>query len=90
MRKFTFTKNGTTFVRIPKDVAKRLFENGEEIVLCPWRLRPGGSWFPEYHIARDTNGEKFDALVNAFEYYNCVNSTETGFYSAFYVSEKTL
>lgn len=41
MNKYIYTKNGFTFERIDKKQAKRAYNNGLAIVVCPCNLRPG-------------------------------------------------
>lgn len=90
------TVNG--YRRVTKQAARRLYESGKEIFLCPVRLLPGGYWSPEIRVQINTRpvisgdgftnivprDRTFEAVVNCFTYYNCLNN-ETGRYAAFYV-----
>ena len=91
-RTFTDTATETEYKRISKRTARREYNAGKSIVLCPANLRPFGFWRPEIITDKATeeelNGEpiEFDRIVNSFEWYNCPN-TETGKYTAFYIAE---
>ncbi len=41
MKKYTFTDGGYTFQRIDKKAARRAYNNGLRVMLCPVNLRPG-------------------------------------------------
>lgn len=85
MRNLTFT--GTfygetiTIVQVQKRTAKKMFNNGETIYLQSSNFHPFGVWSQCIDI-NNKNGETFNSVVNAFEYYNCSN--ETGKYATFY------
>lgn len=83
MKKYTFTNGGYTFKRIDKKAARRAYENGLRVLLCPVNLRPGYPFHPETSISGKAPAT-FEEALNAFEYYNIRNS-ETGFYTAFYI-----
>ena len=93
MNNYIFTdKNNNHYKRIDKRQAKRAYDAGKTIVLCPCNLRPFGMWAPEVDINKEdykTRGYdpadmEFKKRLMYFEYYNCTN-TETGRYSAFYI-----
>ncbi len=73
--------------KIDKRKARKLYEAHEPFIMCASNLRPE-------HFGRRIGrmsfeqliDEKFDAVVNAFEYYNCTNS-ETGRRVAFYIDD---
>lgn len=70
------------FQRITKQEAKRLFECGETIVLCPCKLRPGFPWSPHsYSSQRDDR--TFAQLLASWTFYN--SSWEAGYYPHFYL-----
>lgn len=77
------TING--YKRITKWTAKKLYEMGKPILLCPVNLRPGGMWGIGCTISKE-EGRTFEEILNEFEFYNCSNS-ETGYYTAFYIKE---
>ena len=89
MRKLSFNIKGTgKVVRISKAMARKLYEEGVDILFIPCNLRPDSPWGLGIWNSADIwgNTETFDSLVNSFEIYNCCN-TETGNYCAYYVKE---
>ena len=50
--------------RISKTEAKRRFTAGEEIWLCPSKLRQGWPWFPEYRAKEEEFTSKALDYVN--------------------------
>lgn len=90
MNKYRFTDNGKTWERITKKQARAAYNNGEDVLFCPVNIRPGTPWYLEIDVNKNFegyNGVSFEKAVNAFEFYNCINS-ETGYYTAFYLSVK--
>ena len=98
MHKYSVTNNGKTWERITKKQARAAYNNGEDILFCPVNMRPFGMWNmgAQINISQDTDigildkwtkENSFDRAVNSFEFYNCINS-ETGRYTAFYLSVK--
>lgn len=86
--------NGIKYRRVDKRQARKIYDNGKEVVFCPCNLRPFGFWNPSVKILKDfednviLNGKPsndFDKVVNSFEYYNCINS-ETGRFTSFYIA----
>ena len=78
-----------TVKRINKRVARKLFDEGKEFWIVPRFQDPlhCGNLINFKGAANYYDGyTSFDALVNAFEYYNCDN--ERGTYSAFYIEVK--
>ena len=81
------------FTRIAKLNAKRRYENGETIYLCPHGLRPGAPWHPEVAITKVGRDEdvqyfagsddEFEKIVAEFTHYNCNYSS--GKYPAYYI-----
>lgn len=89
MKKYVFGN----YERISKASARRLFLHGEKIEMFPCNAVPGSVWFPfGYVLSLEAQADfvvdeigmrnRFDNLVNSFEYYNC--NRETGRYAAFY------
>lgn len=77
--------------RVSKWIAKKLYDDGEIIYMCPCNLRPGEPWFPEVRVCL-TDGDgatscpvDFDKIVERFAFYNCNNSA--GYYPAYYVDK---
>lgn len=83
MREYTFTQGGYTFKRVNRAVARRAYNNGLRVILCPCNLRPGAPWHPEVSISGKA-AASFETAVNAFEFYN-LRGRETGRYTAFYI-----
>jgi len=72
-------------VKITKGMARKLYNEGAEIMVIPDRVRPTGilaSWTSK---PADDPDADFDKLCNAIFYYNC--SPETGMKLAFYAKE---
>ena len=72
-------------VKITKALAKKMYDNGEEIMIVPNKVRPNSmlaSWTTK--PTNDTNAD-FDKLCNAIFFYNC--SPETGMKLTFYAKE---
>lgn len=88
MRAYTWTENGFTFKRINKTQARRAYNNGLRVVVCPVNLRPGYPWHPEI-IVSGKSGTTFNEMLNAFIYYN-IRDNETGKYPAFYIPVETV
>lgn len=81
------------YERISKATARKLFLKGEKIGMLPCKAVPGSAWFPyPYMLDREAQKDfvvdeigmenRFNSLVNSFEYYNCNN--ELGKYASFY------
>lgn len=83
MIKYTFTDGGYTFHRIDKKAARRAYNNGLRVMLCPVNLRPGYPYHPETSISGKA-AATFEEALNAFEFYN-LRGKETGRYTAFYI-----
>ena len=87
MKNCTFTdKDGKQYRRITKAMAKKLYNDGKTIVLCPCNLRPFTMWHVEFSINISDDGDvknDFDMRVMHFVHYNCT-CNETGRYTAFY------
>ena len=83
-------------VRISKQRAERLYNDGKTVYLCPAKLRPGYPWHPEVAITKAERLDdmaqyfvsdtiEFEKVVNDFTHYNCNYSA--GIYPAYYVKE---
>lgn len=79
MINMTFTDNNKIkYKRVNKTTARRAFNEGCVVVLCPSNLRPFSPWHNEAGVIKDRcEGADFEKVVNAFSYYNCINN-ETG------------
>lgn len=72
-------------VKITKGMARKLYNDGKEVMIIPNRVRPTGilaSWTTKPNDDPDAD---FDKLCNAIFYYNC--SPETGMKLAYYAKE---
>lgn len=69
-------KNGVDYKRVNKTNARRAYNEGRAVILCPSNLRPFTMWGCEVETD-NRNGYEFDKVVNIFSYYNCINN-ETG------------
>lgn len=88
MKKYTFTDGGYTFQRIDKKAARRAYNNGLRVMLCPVNLRPGYPYHPEISISGKA-AATFEEALTAFEFYN-LRGKETGRYTAFYIPVVTV
>lgn len=96
----TYTKNGFTFKRITKKKAFTAFKNGLTVILSPVNANPYSVWAGFHTINKEkdftetdvliygTIEKDFDAIVNAYEYYNCF--AEVGKYAAFWIPVETV
>lgn len=75
-----FEVNG--FTRVSKAAAKKRYDAGLPVYLCPVKMRPGGPWNPETQILKPRAQADFLELVNAATFYLC--SPAAGRYLAFY------
>jgi len=69
-------------VKITKGMARKLYNEGKEVMIIPSRVRPNGmlaSWTTK---PIDDPDADFDKLCNAIFYYNC--SPETGMTLSYY------
>ena len=72
-------------VKITKALAKKMYDEGAEIMVIPSKVRPNGmlaSWTTK---PADDPTADFEKLCNAVFYYNC--SPETGMNLAYYAKE---
>ena len=71
-------------VKIRKNKARKLFNEGCELIIIPCNCSPNGVWLTGFRICK-TNLENsdFDRLINEFEYYNC--NSELGRYTHYYI-----
>ena len=71
-------------VKIRKNTARKLFNEGHELIIIPCNCSPNGFWVKGFRICK-TNLENsdFDRLINEFEYYNC--NSELGRYTHYYI-----
>lgn len=88
------------YKRISKQAAEKVYDNGGTVRLCCVNLNPVNPYGGYVDVVKDkytevssdgfnttvARNKKFSTVVQAFTYYNCVDS-ETGRYPAFYVKE---
>ena len=83
---------------VSKAAARRMYNDGKVVYLCPSFLRPGSMWHPEVAVTKMdlsqaseeasyfvSNTRDFDKLVDEFMYYNCRSGV--GRYPAYYIKE---
>ena len=75
------------FTRISKSAARKIFENGGVLYVCPVKFYPEFSArFNFFELNSDKEmWASFDEFMNDFSYYNCYN--ETGRYPAYYIHD---
>lgn len=85
MRKEQYVIDGITYTRISKAKARKLFENGECVGICPVNIDPSSIWGGMVEFQKECKCENwsFDNFVNNFVYYNC-QLNETGKYPKFF------
>jgi hypothetical protein len=88
MHNYNYSDSGFTFKRVNKATARRAYNNGLHIIMCPCNLRPGFPWYPEA-VVNGKSGATFETTLNAFEFYN-IRGRETGRYTAFYIPVVTV
>lgn len=72
-------------MQITKGLARKMYDNGEEIMIIPNKVRtnsPLAFWTTK---PMDDPSADFDKLCNAIFYYNC--TPETGMKLAYYAKE---
>ena len=76
------------YIRIRKDVARRLYNEGKTIYLTPSNIVASDSnlWIKPIPINTKYGLKCFDGAVNEFEYYNC--NYELGYYTNFWIIEE--
>lgn len=88
MREEVYVIDGITYTRILKATARKLFDNGECIGICPVKIDPSSIWGGMVELQKGHKFENwdFDDFVNHFIYYNC-QLNETGKYPKFFKKE---
>jgi hypothetical protein len=78
---------GTMMQQVQKRTARKLFQEGEMIYLCPCNMHFDSAWQTPIVISKaESLGFTFDQLCNDYEYFNC--DSERGRYVRFYVKCK--
>ncbi len=78
------------FVKISKSKARKLFTSGEIVRITPSKISPYNVWgyCCDVSFEKKEPDRTFDAIVNAFEYYNC--TSETGKRASFWMQQEVL
>lgn len=72
-------------MKITKGMARKLYNQGEEVMIVPNRIKtnsPLAAWITK----PEDNSVSFEQMCNAIHYYNC--SPETGMALAFYAKDE--
>lgn len=72
----------TTYTRIRKPTARKLFTEGKSFWIVPCNLRPEFGLLINGDTLHSASWEDFEKFLNCFIYYNCNN--DSGRYPAFY------
>lgn len=72
-------------MQITRGLAKRMYDNGEEVMIVPNKVRTNSPLTCWTTKPMDDPNADFDKLCNAIFYYNC--TPETGMKLAFYAKE---
>ena len=72
-------------VKITKALARKMYNNGEEVMIIPNKVRPTGILAHWTTKPADDPHADFDRLCTAIFYYNC--SPETGMTLAYYAKD---
>lgn len=85
MRKEIYVIDGVTYTRISKATARKLFDDGNVIGICPVKVNPESFWggMCEFQKGHKCENWSFDDFVNNFVYY-CCQMEETGKYPKFF------
>lgn len=85
MREEFYVIDGITYTRISKATARKLFNDGECVGICPVKIDPSSIWggMVEFQKGHKFENWTFDDFVNNFAYYNC-QLNETGKYPKFF------
>lgn len=57
------------YLRITKNQARKLYDAGESVYLCPCNLCPGYPWYPEIVVRKSEEISCFDIVLNHYSYY---------------------
>ena len=85
MRLQNFNYNSKNLVKVNKQKANRLFNEGKYIYILPCKANPNSSWISPMCFKKSQDSNNFLNIVNQYEYYNC--NSQLGKYSAFFVEQ---
>ena len=88
MKHMEFEINGKMYHRVSKPMARKAFDKGEWVMVCPCKFRPGHPWYPTGFSFRKKLDREFDKIVRDYEYYHC--NAEAGWYLSFYLEVKEI
>jgi len=71
-------------IKITKGMARKLYNEGKEIMVIPNKVRPTSMLTAWYHKTAEAD-DTFEKLCNIIFYYNC--SPETGMNLVYYAKE---
>lgn len=74
-------------IRINKNVARKLYNLGFNVGVCPCKANPESPWCLMGWYNKYDHGYTFDKLIAKFTWYNC--NSELGKYPAYYVEKNT-
>lgn len=86
MKRMEFEIGGKLYRRVSRPTARKAYDRGAIIMICPCKLRPGKPWYPETLTCKVHTGRDFDPVARDFEIYNC--NAESGWYASFYLEVK--
>ena len=72
--------------RIDKRVARRMFYDGQDIILAPSKIIPGRYWIEKGRVNAENTTDDFETVVADYARYNCCR--ETGYTVAIYKEVK--
>ena len=76
------TKN---LIRVNKTVARKLYNLGFDVGLCPCKVNPESPWGVIIMVNKNRYDYTFDKMVDKFSWYNC--NRELGQYVAYYINK---
>jgi len=88
MEKIFLCSDNSLLKKINKCKARKLWDNGKEILIIPCNMRPDSEWYRNSWFKKELAymDYAFDKLIWNYEYYNCLDG-QTGFYAKYYIRE---
>lgn len=80
--RYCYDPNGCGYIRVNKTAARNLLKAGVRVLLTPCKVSPVNKW-GIYLTLDNRKSLQFDAVVNAYEYYNCSNAL--GRYASYWI-----
>lgn len=73
------------YKRVNKTLARKAYEAGQPVVLCPVKLAPFGGFRPSCMVDKAGMQERdFNTVALDFIWYNC-QLNETGYYPSYWI-----